>query len=71
MSAVKGIPRAEQVREWLGKLVQCLTVKAFYKLYCRPYSYLQKTCKHFVEHCLPEDRAVCGCVRDKENYLND
>jgi len=26
-----GIPRAEQVREWLGKLVQCLIVKVFYK----------------------------------------
>ena len=31
VSNVKGIPRAEQVREWLGKLVQCLTVKVFYK----------------------------------------
>jgi hypothetical protein len=31
VSNVKGIPRAEQIREWLGKLVQCLTVKVFYK----------------------------------------
>jgi len=27
-----GIPRAEQVREWLSKLLQCLTVKVFYKV---------------------------------------
>ena len=28
---VQEIPRAEQVREWLGKLVQCLTVQVVYK----------------------------------------